>query len=99
MPDMVGGFAELFEIFAKNGSSVKEFLTVRTVCSIVLTCLHSSARFVAEVCGVEHAMQLNEAILARSVWIKLPVFTEPQNPKNQRIIVRLCVCAIIKMIS
>ncbi|PIO61461.1 pyridoxal-phosphate dependent protein, partial [Teladorsagia circumcincta] len=27
MPDMVGGFAELFEIFARNGSSVKEFLT------------------------------------------------------------------------
>ncbi|VDO25945.1 unnamed protein product [Haemonchus placei] len=28
VPDMVGGFAELFEIFAENGSSIVEFLTV-----------------------------------------------------------------------
>ncbi|KAK6016674.1 hypothetical protein OSTOST_17841 [Ostertagia ostertagi] len=63
MPDMVGGFAELFEIFAKNGSSVKEFLTDGVFHRFDVLTLE--CKIVAEVCGVEHAMQLNEAILAR----------------------------------
>nr|CDJ90850.1 threonine dehydratase/deaminase [Haemonchus contortus] len=63
VPDMVGGFAELFEIFGKNGSSVVEFLTDGVfhrfdVCTVEF-------KIVAEVSGLDHAIQLNEAILAR----------------------------------
>ncbi|KAK6036572.1 hypothetical protein COOONC_25923, partial [Cooperia oncophora] len=62
MPDMIGGFNELFEIFAENGSSIKEFLTDGVFHRFDVLTLE--CKITAEVCGLEHAMQLNEAIVA-----------------------------------